>query len=1027
MRPISLTIEGLRSFRKSETFDFTGRDHIAIVGDTGAGKSSILEAMTYALYGQATYAGRNRELMNANETHMRVVFRFRVSDETWEVVRSVRRRQKGDLAQPSAQLSRVGEDGATTPEVEQVRRVDEHVERLLGLDCDAFLRTVILPQGRFARLLVEDRPADRSAILRQLWRTDELEAAGKEADKALQSVREVRIQAETTANGYPEDPEAHLERLRKAHAAASRQAEAAGRDELEAKKADQAIQAAKQEAETASGVRVRLDSVDLDQVAEGLAPLAERECALDREKRELEQRREGLMAERNRIPTGDGPTSEDVATALAMLPDIKSRVTAAKEAATSLHTCLKSASEKNAEAERLEQCARNAKTQSKDHAAARPPLEEGLGRHRQRLEEVQQSYEQLTEREADLFAAKKRLTARQGEQVTRLEILGKALERRKQTQQEAVEADDHLAAARRSDSAATAAHELHPGDSCPVCRRELPASWEAPAGTGLAEAERRAQTARQTAEAADKEVTRLDAQRLGAQERVTETEAEVTTCETQFEVARRELAQRAGLAADAPPPDRSAVLAPLESAKQRAEAALTAHEDTAKKLGDEATALAIAAQVGRTDAKNADETTENARHNVVDRFRELIAALDAVPEAYRPELVLPTEATEFREVDTGPIVRQMESAQARDAILKERQQETKRVSKLIDETDTEHRALARKRTEEIETPLQSLMRELQKHRDALVKSAHRLGLDREITQAPGADAEALEAHTRDLHTARTEIANAADRQAAEAADRTEEARARFRALGEQLSEPSGDPVTVLWTARQRAEEARAQERTTARENERFAAIAGDVRRLRTLLEEARRKQDALSDLAEALKPGRFLKWVTLRRSERLLRYASKKLGEVSNGRYSFVDPQETDEQWRILDNESNQPRSPASLSGGEQFLASLSLALGMVEMMERTGGHLESLFLDEGFGSLDPRFLDRAIEALKSAAERRMVAVISHIPAVAEQIDHVLAVSREATGSRAVWLSAHEREHLAASDAEASALSGSLE
>ena len=148
---------------------------------------------------------------------------------------------------------------------------------------------------------------------------------------------------------------------------------------------------------------------------------------------------------------------------------------------------------------------------------------------------------------------------------------------------------------------------------------------------------------------------------------------------------------------------------------------------------------------------------------------------------------------------------------------------------------------------------------------------------------------------------------------------------------------------------------------------------------------------------------------------------------MSNGRYSFVDPQETDEQWRILDNESNQPRSPASLSGGEQFLASLSLALGMVEMMERTGGHLESLFLDEGFGSLDPRFLDRAIEALKSAAERRMVAVISHIPAVAEQIDHVLAVNREATGSRAVWLSAHERQHLAASDAEASALSGSLE
>ena len=171
MHPIRLTIEGLRSFRHEESIDFTGRDHIAIVGDTGAGKSSILEAMTFALYGETSFAGRAaNELMNDTATHMRVVLRFRVSDETWEVVRSVRRRKKGDLAPQSAQLSRIGNDGDPIPDVEQVRRVRERVEELLGLDCDAFLRTVVLPQGRFARLLVEDEPKARSAILRQVWR-----------------------------------------------------------------------------------------------------------------------------------------------------------------------------------------------------------------------------------------------------------------------------------------------------------------------------------------------------------------------------------------------------------------------------------------------------------------------------------------------------------------------------------------------------------------------------------------------------------------------------------------------------------------------------------------------------------------------------------------------------------------------------------------------------------------------------------------------------------------------------------------
>ena len=64
---------------------------------------------------------------------------------------------------------------------------------------------------------------------------------------------------------------------------------------------------------------------------------------------------------------------------------------------------------------------------------------------------------------------------------------------------------------------------------------------------------------------------------------------------------------------------------------------------------------------------------------------------------------------------------------------------------------------------------------------------------------------------------------------------------------------------------------------------------------------------------------------------------------------------------RVLDQDSGQARSPASLSGGEQFIASLSLALGMVEMMARSGGRLESLFLDEGFGSLDRNNLDAAV------------------------------------------------------------------
>ena len=97
MRPVSLLIEGLRSFRAPVSIDFKGRSHIAVVGDTGAGKSSILEAMMYALYGKATFGGSNQELMNDTSTQLRVVLRFRVSGEEWEVARVVRRTNRGDV------------------------------------------------------------------------------------------------------------------------------------------------------------------------------------------------------------------------------------------------------------------------------------------------------------------------------------------------------------------------------------------------------------------------------------------------------------------------------------------------------------------------------------------------------------------------------------------------------------------------------------------------------------------------------------------------------------------------------------------------------------------------------------------------------------------------------------------------------------------------------------------------------------------------------------------------------------------
>jgi exonuclease SbcC len=99
----------------------------------------------------------------------------------------------------------------------------------------------------------------------------------------------------------------------------------------------------------------------------------------------------------------------------------------------------------------------------------------------------------------------------------------------------------------------------------------------------------------------------------------------------------------------------------------------------------------------------------------------------------------------------------------------------------------------------------------------------------------------------------------------------------------------------------------------------------------------------------------------------------------------------------------------------------------MVDLAARAGGRLEALFLDEGFGALDNSNLSAAIDALETTArEGRMVAVVSHVKAVADRIDDVMVVFERPQGSQVVWLDESERDGLRDSDV-AAALRGLLD
>jgi exonuclease SbcC len=108
----------------------------------------------------------------------------------------------------------------------------------------------------------------------------------------------------------------------------------------------------------------------------------------------------------------------------------------------------------------------------------------------------------------------------------------------------------------------------------------------------------------------------------------------------------------------------------------------------------------------------------------------------------------------------------------------------------------------------------------------------------------------------------------------------------------------------------------------------------------------------------------------------------------------------------VMDHYTGKSRPVETLSGGESFKASLAMALGLADVVQAYAGgiQLDTMFVDEGFGTLDPESLENAIACLVGLQESgRLVGIISHVPELKERIDARLEVTRIARGSKAVF------------------------
>jgi DNA repair protein SbcC/Rad50 len=999
MRPRGLSIQGLRSYRQPTEIDFTQDGLLAIVGDTGAGKSSILEAITYALYNATTWDQRNvKALISDGLQTMVVELVFDADGHRYRIRRSA----SVGTSPPSVHLlTCVDEPDLLRVDGESAVAVE--IRRLVGLDYAGFKAAVVLPQGQFDRLLHATAGA-RTDLLKGIFRLEELDRVRAVALDGRSGAQELLVALQIERGRLRADPATDLAQAQEDAARFGERA-ASLTSVLETVRSHaEAEQRSKAEADRLSATAALLAQANLSQapVLESLAlvdaRIAEQSAALTRERTGWEERHQAAVAalvtaegegrttavlgrvrtalerargyeeeaatrrrEREEWQGKSAAATGRVADLRRSLPEVQARVAEREQA-------VEAASDARGKAQRSLQGFENDVQQTRDEAARLDTEIETRDRLHQEL--TRQRARDLPERERALAVAERRLH----------------------------EAERSLDSLQRDHAAHVAAAGLHAGDPCPICERPLPATWNLPPGGDLVKARSAVRSAGGAAQAAAKEVTALSA-RLEEKEKAIQT-ADRAIQERTIELGTHANALRV-VAPDFDPRQAGAdgldgyrtIVARTENEEKAAIGELTAARDARARAESNLEAAM------REQAAAGDQISDLEGH-IAGCEQAAEEALAAVPSRFHPDRSTP-----------DPFAAAAERVASELAAVERLETDRSNARNHLDRLDAELRQAEERVAREVRQPAQQAVHKvallLQRLRDA----ARDLGGTEVDDADPGAALDVQIAWATTIEAAAAAGTGRLHELVRAAGDRGSEARAaRQLAVTEAGFEREDDLQAALRDARVEhgmahrvAEEARGQIEPAAE--------------LDRAIENGSEIVDNLGELARLLADGKFVGYVVARRQRVLLELASSILLSFTGDRDGVT------ERFEVVDSLSNQTRPAKTLSGGETFLASLALALGLVEMAGRAGGKLDALFLDEGFGSLDVNALEYAMAALeRRASEGKLVCVISHLKSVAERIDHVLLVTRTPRGSEVKVADRSERAALVEEELEAGLL-----
>lgn len=1097
MRPVLLEMSGFGSFREPTSVSFQDADYFALVGPTGSGKSTVIDALTFALFGSVPRWDDRRTVSLAlapTVTRGTVRLLFDAGGQRYVVARELRRAASGMVNQKNARLERLADpagSGAAEEDTESLAAdsaVTRAVEDLLGLTFEHFCTCVVLPQGDFAEFL-HARPADRQKILVKLLGLGVYESIGKTANahateqqqradllseqlgafadatddaakSAAQRVDELERLTQNLAERLPR-LEATAQQLTAACAEVSRLetesrtlAAVAVPDTLadlaDRHRTAQAEQAAARSALLAAEVE---DDAARDAVTEG--PSRGWIEQLARDHAELA----ALQAQHPQLAGAAAGAAEQTAAAESTLELADQQLTAARQdrdAASAAHA----AAEAEVERLRAEAALLAAVTVPGDVAELSQTLtssraEATAAEQALHAAEIADVHARAAQRDAPAAAGLEKarqdhlaLTGLLAELPTRRSAAADAqdrLARARESEQHGVEAVEAARAARdtaaQSSLVAALRPALHEGQPCPVCEqavREVPPALHDP---DLAAAEARLAAATSALDLARKDtlaastatqdatnaVNSLDERIASLRNALTDAPASVPEVEEALAAVRRldDQAQRAeegvGLARDKMTATRAAVTAG-EATLTTARAALLNARDPLVPLGaptvdaddlvagwnalaEWASELLRQRQEHMTAAAGAATTTQQEAAARTATYQQAETAATAARAAHTQAVTAADRAhaaltaaenqreTLVERLVTAPSELEV-TAQLKD--LAEREAAAQRCAVAL--------RAARSVSSTAEAAVAGLASELAAARASLVAvrdplvalGAPAIDTD-DIQQAWSALAQwaAKAAHGRDeaLATAVTAATAAAHTLAAlEAAvvDLLADTGILLPPGKDVSKTASGELTSTLAAARA------AHERVVERR-----AHAADLLSQR---QQAQAAQQVARTLALLLRADAFPRWLVASALDTLVAEASATLADLSGGQFELTHD---DGDFLVIDHtDADSQRPVKTLSGGETFQASLSLALALsaqLSSMSAAGAaRLDSIFLDEGFGTLDEATLDVVAGTLETLATRgdRMVGVVTHVPALAERVPVRYRVHRDATSSR---------------------------